>query len=79
MNSKNTLKNRYSVILGKNAINETNSDKEQQFNVSKLVVHEDYDYTTENYYHDIGKFALYLTICRIYYIIPAIKSVNHFL
>ncbi|XP_067241362.1 plasminogen activator, urokinase a [Chanodichthys erythropterus] len=46
--------NRYSVILGKNAINETNLVKEQQFNVSKLVVHEDFDYTTENYTHDIA-------------------------
>ncbi|XP_051772387.1 plasminogen activator, urokinase a [Ctenopharyngodon idella] len=50
----NTQKNRYSVILGKNAINETNPDKEQEFKVSKLVVHEDFDYTTENYTHDIA-------------------------
>lgn len=57
---------RYSVYLGKNAINETNTVKEQQFNVSKLVVHEDYDYTTEDYNNDIGMFALYL-------IVPAIK------
>ncbi|CAM4726801.1 unnamed protein product [Leuciscus chuanchicus] len=51
---KDTQKKKYSVILGKNAINETNSVKEQRFTVSKLVVHEDYDYTTENYNHDIA-------------------------
>lgn len=70
LNSNNTQKNRYSVILGKNAINETNPDKEQEFKVSKLVVHEDFDYTTENYTHDIGKFALYFNI--IFYYLPYI-------
>jgi len=58
LNSKDTKIRRYSVILGKNAINETNSDIEQRFTVNKLVVHEDFDYTTENFTHDIGKFAL---------------------
>lgn len=70
MNSKNTQIKRYSVILGKNAINETNPVKEQQFKVSKLVVHEDFDYTTENYTHDIGKYALYFNI--IFYYLPYI-------
>ncbi|KTF84319.1 hypothetical protein cypCar_00028410 [Cyprinus carpio] len=51
---KNTQIKKYSVYLGKNAINETNSVKEQQFVVSKLVVHEDFDYTTENYNNDIA-------------------------
>ncbi|KAG1951052.1 plasminogen activator, urokinase a [Pimephales promelas] len=51
---KDTKIRRYSVILGKNAINETNSDIEQRFTVSKLVVHEDFDYTTENFTHDIA-------------------------
>lgn len=48
---------RYSVHLGKNAINETDTIKEQQFNVSKLVVHENYDYTVEDFNNDIGMFA----------------------
>ncbi|TRY99564.1 hypothetical protein DNTS_032878 [Danionella cerebrum] len=51
---RSTQIKRYSVYLGKNAINETNPVKEQQFTVSKLVVHEDFDYTTENYNHDIA-------------------------
>lgn len=48
---------KYSVHLGKNAINETDTIKEQQFNVSKLVVHENYDYTVEDFNNDIGMFA----------------------
>ncbi|XP_016392122.1 urokinase-type plasminogen activator-like [Sinocyclocheilus rhinocerous] len=51
---KRTRIMRYSVYLGKNAINETDTVKEQQFNVSKLVVHEDYDYTAENFNNDIA-------------------------
>ncbi|XP_052469014.1 urokinase-type plasminogen activator [Carassius gibelio] len=51
---KRTQVRKYSVFLGKTAINETDSVKEQQFDVSKLVVHEDYDYTTENYNNDIA-------------------------
>lgn len=61
---------RYSVYLGKNAINETDTVKEQQFNVSNLIVHENYDYTVQSYNNDIGMFALYL-------IIPAIKRRVH--
>ncbi|KAL1262989.1 hypothetical protein QQF64_005728 [Cirrhinus molitorella] len=51
---KRTSIKRYSVFLGKNAINETDSVKEQKFTVSEFVVHEDYDYTTENYNNDIA-------------------------
>ncbi|XP_065153619.1 plasminogen activator, urokinase a [Paramisgurnus dabryanus] len=50
---KRTKIHKYSVYLGKNSINETDS-KEQKFMVSKLVVHPDFDYTTENYNHDIA-------------------------
>ncbi|XP_056327064.1 plasminogen activator, urokinase a [Danio aesculapii] len=51
---KRTQINRYSVVLGKNAINETDQDKEQKFTVSRLVIHKDFDYSTENYTHDIA-------------------------
>ncbi|XP_067277527.1 plasminogen activator, urokinase a [Pseudorasbora parva] len=50
----NTQTKRYSVILGKNAINETNPVKEQRFEVSKIVIHENYDYITENFNNDIA-------------------------
>ncbi|XP_050981127.1 plasminogen activator, urokinase a [Labeo rohita] len=53
-NDKRTSIRRYSVFLGKNAINETDSVKEQNFTVSELIVHEDFDYTTENYNNDIA-------------------------
>uniref|UniRef100_A0A4W4HMJ6 trypsin n=1 Tax=Electrophorus electricus TaxID=8005 RepID=A0A4W4HMJ6_ELEEL len=43
---------RFSVHLGKNAINETNLRKEQMFKVAKLVIHE--DYTGNNYNNDIA-------------------------
>lgn len=59
MNSNNTQIKRYSVVLGKTAINETDPVKEQTFTVSRLVIHEDFDYSTENYTHDIGMFILY--------------------
>lgn len=51
---KKTRIMRYSVYLGKSAINETDTIKEQQFNVSKLVVHENYDYTAEDFNNDIA-------------------------
>ncbi|KAI7805591.1 plasminogen activator, urokinase a [Triplophysa rosa] len=44
---------KYSVSLGRNTISETDS-KEQKFSVSKLVVHQGFDYRTENYTHDIA-------------------------
>lgn len=59
MYSEKTKIKKYSVYLGKNAINETDS-KEQKFSVSKLVVHSDFDYKTENFTHDIGMFSLFL-------------------
>ncbi|XP_051946397.1 plasminogen activator, urokinase a [Xyrauchen texanus] len=50
----NTKTKKYSVYLGKNAINENDLTKEQQFTVSKLVVHEGFNYTTQNFTHDIA-------------------------
>ncbi|XP_051507527.1 tissue-type plasminogen activator-like isoform X2 [Myxocyprinus asiaticus] len=50
----NTKTNKYSVYLGRNAINESNPIKEQQFTVSKLVVHEGFNYKTQNFTHDIA-------------------------
>uniref|UniRef100_A0A8B9HWN7 trypsin n=1 Tax=Astyanax mexicanus TaxID=7994 RepID=A0A8B9HWN7_ASTMX len=44
-----------SVYLGKNAINETDHNKEQKFKVTKLIIHEDFDNTiSENYNNDIA-------------------------
>lgn len=43
-----------SVVLGKNAINETNSEKEQEFSVSELFIHEHFDNTDGNYDNDIA-------------------------
>ncbi|XP_072533097.1 plasminogen activator, urokinase a [Salminus brasiliensis] len=44
-----------SVHLGKNAINETNQNKEQKFKVTKLVIHQDFDNTEkEDYNNDIA-------------------------
>lgn len=43
---------RLSVFLGKDAINETNAEKEQVFGVERLVVHQDYN--ESNYNNDIA-------------------------
>ncbi|XP_051504620.1 urokinase-type plasminogen activator-like [Myxocyprinus asiaticus] len=50
----NTKINKYSVYLGKNAINKINPAIEQRFAVSKLVVHHEFNFTLQNYTHDIA-------------------------
>lgn len=53
-NSRRTSKDQYTVYLGKDATNQTDLKKEQKFKVIKLVLHEDFDNTEENYNNDIG-------------------------
>lgn len=43
-----------SVFLGKNAINETDVQREQEFSVSELFIHEHFDNTDGNFNNDIG-------------------------
>ncbi|KAJ8248434.1 hypothetical protein GJAV_G00241980 [Gymnothorax javanicus] len=45
---------RLSVTLGKNALNETNHKREQTFSIDKLIVHEDFNNSDENYNNDIA-------------------------
>lgn len=41
-----------SIFLGKNAINDTDADREQRFIVEKLIVHK--KYSNSDYNNDIG-------------------------
>uniref|UniRef100_A0A673GW58 trypsin n=1 Tax=Sinocyclocheilus rhinocerous TaxID=307959 RepID=A0A673GW58_9TELE len=43
-----------SVFVGRNAINETDAQREQEFRVSELFIHEHFDNTDGNYNHDIA-------------------------
>lgn len=45
---------RFSVILGKNALNESKSNEEQRFGVEQIFVHKDFDNTDGNFNNDIG-------------------------
>ncbi|XP_050979657.1 plasminogen activator, urokinase b [Labeo rohita] len=49
-----TNTNKLSVFLGKNAINETDVQREQEFTVSKLFIHENFDNTDGNFNNDIA-------------------------
>lgn len=49
-----TQTKKLSVVLGKNAINETDIQKEQEFSVSELIIHEHFDNTDGNFNNDIG-------------------------
>ncbi|XP_060782093.1 plasminogen activator, urokinase a isoform X2 [Neoarius graeffei] len=51
---RRTSKDQYTVYLGKDATNQTDLKKEQKFKVTKLVLHEDFDSTEENYNNDIA-------------------------
>ncbi|KAJ3608532.1 hypothetical protein NHX12_025579 [Muraenolepis orangiensis] len=53
-----TKARRLSVILGKSALNETESSSEQKFQVDKLFVHEEFDNSEGNYDHDIALLRL---------------------
>lgn len=43
-----------SVFLGKNAINETDLQREQRFKVSEVIIHENFDNTDNNFNNDIA-------------------------
>lgn len=43
-----------SVYLGKTAINDTDADREQKFNVEKLIIHQNFDGLSYN--NDIGEY-----------------------
>ncbi|KAG1930398.1 plasminogen activator, urokinase b [Pimephales promelas] len=53
-NGAQTDLHKLSVVLGKNAINETDIGREQEFNVSDLFIHEHFDNTDGNYDNDIA-------------------------
>lgn len=45
---------RFSVILGKNALNESDPTTEQRFRVERIIVHEAFDNSEGNFRNDIG-------------------------
>ncbi|XP_058476986.1 plasminogen activator, urokinase b [Solea solea] len=49
---------RFSVTLGKNALNETDRTVEQNFRVEKIIVHEDYDNSEGNFNNDVALMKL---------------------
>ncbi|XP_062298253.1 plasminogen activator, urokinase b [Scomber scombrus] len=49
-----TKVNRFSVILGKNALNETDPTVEQTFGVEEIIIHEGYDNIEGNFNNDIA-------------------------
>ncbi|XP_064174405.1 urokinase-type plasminogen activator-like isoform X3 [Anguilla rostrata] len=49
-----TSVNRLSVILGKNALNETDGEREQRFSVSKVIPHKGFDNRQGSYNNDIA-------------------------
>lgn len=55
MSFRSHLKTRhFSVVLGKNALNESKSSAEQKFGVEQIIVHRDFDNTDGNFNNDIG-------------------------
>lgn len=50
---------RFSVVLGKNALNESDSSTEQTFKVEEIIVHEGFDNSDGNYNNDIGMASPY--------------------
>lgn len=49
---------RFSVVLGKNALNESKPNMEQKFGVEQIIVHEDFDNTDGNFNNDIALLRL---------------------
>ncbi|KAL6094418.1 plau [Pungitius sinensis] len=49
---------RFSVVLGKNAVNETNRAAEQTFRVERIILHEGYDNAAGGYDNDIALLQL---------------------
>uniref|UniRef100_A0A667Z390 trypsin n=1 Tax=Myripristis murdjan TaxID=586833 RepID=A0A667Z390_9TELE len=54
----NTRARRFSVTLGKNALNETEPTREQTFKVEKVVIHEEFDNSEGNFNNDIALLKL---------------------
>lgn len=52
--SSQTKHHRFSVTLGKNAINETDPTVEQTFSVEEIIIHEGFDNSEGNFNNDIG-------------------------
>lgn len=52
--SSQTKQRRFSVSLGKNALNESDPTVEQTFRVEELIVHEGFDNSEGNFKNDIG-------------------------
>ena len=52
--SSHQKNHRFSVTLGKNALNETDLT-EQTFKVEEIIVHEEFDNSEGNFNNDIGK------------------------
>ncbi|XP_005453748.1 plasminogen activator, urokinase b [Oreochromis niloticus] len=50
----NTKAERFTVILGKNALNESNPTVEQKFRVEKIFIHEGFDNNDGNFNNDIA-------------------------
>ncbi|KAG7235073.1 hypothetical protein INR49_003361 [Caranx melampygus] len=53
-----TKQHRFSVTLGKNAINETDRTVEQTFRVEKIIIHEGFDNSEGNFNNDIALLKL---------------------
>uniref|UniRef100_A0A3B4GUP6 trypsin n=1 Tax=Pundamilia nyererei TaxID=303518 RepID=A0A3B4GUP6_9CICH len=50
----NTIAERFTVTLGKNALNESNPSVEQKFRVEKIFIHEGFDNNEGNFNNDIA-------------------------
>ncbi|KAI5625059.1 urokinase-type plasminogen activator precursor [Silurus asotus] len=51
---KRTRKEQYSVYLGKDATNQTDLSKEQKFEVTKIVLHQKFNFDLDDFNHDIA-------------------------
>lgn len=55
--SSNSKTRRFSVVLGKNALNESDPTVEQTFRVEKIIIHEAFDNSEGNFNNDVGRNA----------------------
>lgn len=67
--SSHTKNRRFSVVLGKNALNESDPTVEQAFRVEDIIVHEGFDNSEGNFNNDIG-----MNILRCFSIDAVMKS-----
>lgn len=66
---------RFSVILGKNALNKTDLDMEQNFRVEEIILHEDFDNNEGNFNNDIALVKLKPRVGRCAEESSSVKSV----